>query len=108
MLKDPPAAARILQQVVSSVSLPVTVKIRLGWDEDKSEELAQRLEDAGAAAMATWEDKGAILQWRGNWEPIARICERAEVPIIANGDVQTPQDAKRMLEATGCHADNGR
>lgn len=103
LLRDPQTAAAVLQQVVEAVSLPVTVKIRLGWDEDRSLEIAQRLEDAGAAAIAIHgRTREQFYSGQASWEPIAKIRERVGVPIIGNGDVKTPQDAKRMLQETGC------
>jgi tRNA-dihydrouridine synthase B len=104
LLRDPKAAAELLQQVVGAVSLPVTVKIRLGWDEDRSEEIALRFEDAGAAAIAVHgRTREQFYSGKAQWEPIAKIRERVKVPVIGNGDVKTPQDARRMLEETGCH-----
>lgn len=103
LLRDPQTAAAVLQQVVEAISLPVTVKIRLGWDEDRSLEIAQRLEDAGAAAIAIHgRTREQFYSGQASWEPIAKIRERVGVPIIGNGDVKTPQDAKRLLQETGC------
>jgi nifR3 family TIM-barrel protein len=104
LLRDPRAAAVVVEQVVRAVSLPVTVKIRLGWDEDRSLEISQRLEDAGVAAIAIHgRTREQFYSGQASWEPIAKIRERVGVPIIGNGDVETPQDAKRMLQETGCH-----
>lgn len=103
LLRDPSQPAKILQKVKDSVSLPVTAKIRLGWDEDRSEEIALRLADAGAAAIAVHgRTREQFYSGRADWEPIARICAKVDVPVIGNGDVRTPQDAKRMLSETGC------
>lgn len=104
LLRDPKATAELLQQVVRAVSLPVTVKIRLGWNEDRSEEIALRLEDAGAAAIAVHgRTREQFYSGKARWEPIAKIREQVRIPVIGNGDVKTPQDAKQMLEETGCH-----
>jgi nifR3 family TIM-barrel protein len=103
LLRDPAAAAEIVRQVVAAVSLPVTAKIRLGWDEDRSAEIALRLEDAGVAAIAVHgRTREQFYSGQAHLEPIARISQLVSVPVIGNGDIRSPQDAKRMLTQTGC------
>lgn len=103
LLREPKKAAAIVEAVVKNVSLPVTVKIRLGWEEDNSLEVAQRLEDAGAAAITIHgRTREQFYSGKADWEPIARVCQKVQVPVIGNGDIDSPQAAKAILSETGC------
>lgn len=105
VLRDLPLMERLTRAVVRSVSIPVTVKTRLGWDEKSLwiEEAAQRLEDAGVQALAI-HARTRRQGYRGSaaWDWIARVKAKVAIPIIGNGDVTTPQAAARMLRETGC------
>jgi nifR3 family TIM-barrel protein len=98
VLKDVPLMVRLTAAVVKSTSLPVTVKTRLGWDEDTKniEEVAERLQDVGIQALAI-HGRTRVQMYKGSaaWELIARVKEnpRITIPIIGNGDIDSPQKA---------------
>lgn len=105
LMKDPEKAAGIVKAVVSASPVPVTVKIRKGWD-DKSVnavEFAKRMEDAGAAAIAVHgRTRQEYYAPPADWEIIRQVREAVSVPVIGNGDVSSAEDAVRMYERTGC------
>lgn len=105
LLKDPDLAEAIVRAVVKAVSVPVTVKVRAGWDANSfaAPELAQRFEQAGAKAItvhARYAKQG--FDGRANWDLIAKVKEAVTMPVIGNGDVKEPEDALRMIAETGC------
>lgn len=105
LLSDPDGAVRVAKAVVDAVSVPVTVKVRAGWDRDSitAPVLAERFEAAGVRAIAIHARTRSDLYVRpANWEYIRQVKERTALPVIGNGDVKTPEDAVRMLETTGC------
>jgi len=105
LLKDPDTAEAIVKAVVGAVQKPVTVKLRAGWDYSlfAAPEMAKRFQDAGAQ-MITLHARFAKQGFEGeaNWALIREMREVVRVPLIGNGDVKTPEDAKKMLESTGC------
>lgn len=105
LLKDPDLATRIVEAVVGAVSLPVTVKIRAGWDWSlfAAPDLARRFQDAGAR-MITLHARFAKQGFEGeaDWRLISEMREAVTVPLIGNGDVKTPDDARKMMRETGC------
>lgn len=105
LLKDPDAAERIVSAVVKAVNVPVTVKVRAGWDYSlfAAPDLAKRFQDAGAK-MLTLHARFAKQGFEGeaDWALIERLREAVQVPLIGNGDVKTPGDAVKMLRETGC------
>lgn len=105
LLKDPVAAESIVNAVVSAVSIPVTVKVRAGWDYSvfAAPELAKRFESAGAK-MITLHARFAKQGFEGeaNWDLIRELRDSVNVPFVGNGDVKSAEDAVRMLESTGC------
>jgi tRNA-dihydrouridine synthase B len=106
LLKDPPLMARWTRAVVRAVSIPVTVKTRLGWDEGSIciVEVARRLEDAGIQALAIHaRTRAQGFSGSARWEWIARVRESVRIPVIGNGDVRSPEDAARMWRETRCH-----
>jgi len=107
LLKDPSKIKRIVSAVVQAVSVPVTVKIRLGWDEQSINciSVAKIIEEAGASAI-TLHARTRAQGYSGvaRWEYIKMVKEAVSIPVIGNGDVKSPLDAKRMLEETGCDA----
>jgi tRNA-dihydrouridine synthase B len=105
LLKDPDNAERIVQSVVKAVNIPVTVKVRAGWDYSlfAAPDLAKRFQDAGAQ-MLTLHARFAKQGFEGeaDWDLIKRLRESVTVPLIGNGDVKTPEDALKMMQDTGC------
>lgn len=106
MLSDPAKAVRLVEAVVRAVDLPVTAKLRLGLDDSTivAPQLAADLERAGVAAV-TVHGRTAADKFGGKvrLDGIARVVEAVRsIPIIGNGDVRSPADAKRMVDATGC------
>jgi nifR3 family TIM-barrel protein len=107
LLKDVCLAQEIVRAMVSAVTIPVTVKIRSGWDQNHSTavEFAQRAQDAGAQAIAVharFASQG--FTGRADWTVIRRVKDAVTIPVIGNGDVDTPECARRMLSDTGCDA----
>lgn len=105
-LRDPDALVEMTRQLVQAIPLPVTVKTRLGWDDDAIiiEELAERLQDVGIAALSIHgRTKMQMYKGSANWEPIAAVKRnpRIHIPIIGNGDIATPQAAKEAFEKFG-------
>ncbi len=105
LLKDPELAERIVRAVVGAVRVPVTVKVRAGWDYSlfAAPDLVRRFQDAGAQ-MLTLHARFAKQGFEGeaDWRLIAALREAVTVPLVGNGDVKTPGDAVRMLRETGC------
>lgn len=105
LLKDPDVAEAIVRAVVKAVKVPVSVKVRAGWDYSQfaAPELAKRFEDAGAK-MITLHARFAKQGFDGeaDWDLISRMRETVKVPLVGNGDVKTPEDARKMFERTGC------
>lgn len=105
LLKDPVLAQKIVAAVVKAVDIPVTVKVRAGWDYSlfAAPELARRFQDAGAQ-MITLHARFAKQGFEGqaDWDLIKEMREVVTVPLIGNGDVKTPADALKMLNDTGC------
>ena len=104
-LLDPDKIYEMVSAVVDAVDKPVTVKMRMGWDENHiyAVQNAQAVERAGGKAVAL-HGRTRVQMYEGtsNWDIIREVKQSVNIPIIGNGDVQTPQDAKRMLEETGC------
>ena len=107
LMQEPALVARILHAVVGAVDVPVTLKIRTGWDADhrNAPEIARIAEDAGIAALAV-HGRTRDQQYRGvaEYDTIADIKSRSSIPVIANGDVDSPEKAARVLRHTGADA----
>lgn len=105
LLKDPELAESIVKAVVNAVKIPVTVKVRAGWDYSlfAAPDLTQRFEQAGAK-MLTLHARYAKQGFEGHadWSLIAQLKQVLTIPVIGNGDVKTPEDALRMIDETGC------
>jgi nifR3 family TIM-barrel protein len=104
-LLDPDKIYEMVASVVDAVEKPVTVKMRMGWDEQHIYAIknAQAVERAGGKAVAMHgRTRVQMYEGKANWDIIREVKQSVNIPVIGNGDVQTPQDAKRMLEETGC------
>lgn len=107
LARDPKYAAEIVRAVVSHVDKPVTVKFRKGWDDDNvnAVEVALAVQEAGAQAVAVHgRTANQMYSGRADWDIIRRVKEAVKIPVIGNGDVEEPADAKRLMEETGCDA----
>lgn len=105
LLRFPALAETILREMVNAVDVPVTVKIRAGWDEDSinAVEIAQRAEQAGVSAIAVHgRTREQFYSGNADWGIIRRVKQAVTIPVIGNGDVRTVQDAERLLAETGC------
>ena len=105
LLKKPALAAEIVGAVVRAVPLPVTVKIRAGWDDASlnAVEIARAAEAAGAAALAVHgRTRAQMYAPPVDLNVIAAVKRAVKIPVIGNGDIFSPQDAKAMYERTGC------
>lgn len=105
LMKNPALAADIVRAVCRAVSLPVTVKIRAGWDADSinAPEMAKRLEDAGAALIAVHgRTRAQMYAPSADLGVIADVKKSVSVPVVGNGDILSAADAIRMYEQTGC------
>lgn len=103
LLLDLDLAENIVKAVVAEATVPVTVKIRKGWDAEHivAVEAAQRFEKAGAAAITIHgRTRSEFYTGTADWECIKQVKQAVKIPVIGNGDVTTPEDAKRMLEET--------
>jgi tRNA-dihydrouridine synthase B len=106
-LKDLSLVESVIKAVSASTHLPVTVKIRSGWNEEMRDPvtIALRCQDAGARALAL-HPRTRTQMYSGNarWEEIAAVAQALEIPVIGNGDIKTPEDAVRLHRETGCAA----
>ena len=107
LLKNPDKVYEIVKAVVDTVPIPVTVKIRSGWDSDSinATEIAKIVEHAGASAI-TVHPRTRAQGYSGNadWSIIKKVKETVSIPVIGNGDIKSCYDAKRMIDETNCDA----
>lgn len=107
LMKTPDLAARVAEAAVKAVDVPVTVKMRIGWDDDHINvvDFAKRIESTGVAAVAVHgRTREQMYMGRANWSYIKAVKDSLSIPVIGNGDVWTPEDALRMMQETGCDA----
>jgi tRNA-dihydrouridine synthase B len=107
LLQDEPLVARIVKAVIDAVEVPVTLKIRTGWNRDNRNALniARIAEDCGIAALAV-HGRTRADKYEGNaeYDTIAAVKAAVRIPVLANGDVDTPQQARHVLDVTGADA----
>lgn len=107
LLKNPEKVYEIVASVVKSVKVPVTVKIRSGWDSNNinAEEIAKLIEKAGASAITVHaRTRAQGYSGKADWNIIKQVKEAVNIPVIGNGDIKTCYDAKKMIEETNCDA----
>ena len=107
LLKDVCLAQSVVKAMVDAVKIPVTVKIRSGWDPSQTTgiDFARRAQDAGAQAIAVharYASQG--FTGHADWSIIRRVKDVVTIPVIGNGDVESVEDAQRMFDQTGCDA----
>ena len=105
LLSDVPRLSEIVRRMSDVSTVPVTAKIRLGWDGESRNvvDVAKALEESGARAVAIHaRTRAEKFEGAAHWEMIAAAKEAVGIPVIGNGDVRSPEDAVRMLETTGC------
>ena len=106
-LLDPNKVYEMVEAVSSAIEKPVTVKMRIGWDDEHifAVENALAAQAAGAAAVAMHgRTRVQMYEGKANWEVLREVSQQLTIPFIGNGDVKTPEDAKRMLDEVGCDA----
>ena len=107
LMKTPELVGKIVKSLVESQSKPVTIKFRKGFDDDhvNAVEIAKIAEANGASAVAVHgRTREQYYSGKADWDIIKQVKEAVNIPVIGNGDVFTPQDAKNLLEHTGCDA----
>ena len=107
LLKDPDKIREIVKSVVEQVSVPVTVKIRSGWDSSSinAVEVAKTCEEAGASAICIHpRTRAQGYEGKADWNIIKQVKEAVNIPVIGNGDIKSIYDAEQMLKQTGCDA----
>ena len=107
LMREPDKVKSIVESIVDIVPIPVTVKIRSGWDKNSvnAVEISKIIEDAGASAITVHprtKDQG--YSGKADWSIIKEVKENVNIPVIGNGDIKSCFDAKRMLEETDCDA----
>ncbi|MBR0555623.1 tRNA dihydrouridine synthase DusB [Ciceribacter sp. L1K23] len=107
LMRDPDHALSLIKATVKAVRVPVTVKMRLGWDENtlNAPEIARRAEQAGVALVTVHgRTRMQFYEGRADWDAIARVREVISIPLIANGDVDSVDDAREILRRSGADA----
>lgn len=105
LLRDPERAAAVVRAMTAATDLPITVKMRIGWDAEhlNAVEFAKRMEDAGASAICVHgRTKEQLYMGRADWGMIRKVKEAVTIPVIGNGDIFSAADAMRMFDETGC------
>lgn len=107
MLKDLKNAEKVISSVVKNSSLPVTVKMRMGWDQDSIcfLEAGKMAQECGAVAVTLHgRTRQEMYAGRADWNAIGELAACLDIPVIGNGDIETVEDGHRMLRETGCYA----
>lgn len=107
LMREPDHALSLIEATVKAVKIPVTVKMRLGWDETSinAPDIAARAEAAGVQLITVHgRTRMQFYEGRANWDAIAAVRETIRIPLIANGDVETVEDAQEILRRSGADA----
>lgn len=107
LMKNPELIGEIVYAVVHAIKKPVTVKIRKGYDKEhiNAKEVSRIIEQAGASAITIHgRTRDQFYSGKADWNIIKEIKASVQIPVIGNGDIKTPEDAKRMMDETGCDA----
>lgn len=107
LMRDLDHALRLIEATVNAVQIPITVKMRLGWDENtiNAAELAQRAESAGAQMITVHgRTRSQFYKGRADWSAIGAVRSAIDVPLVANGDVNTALDIEKICQASGADA----
>jgi len=105
LMTDLPLAEKIIRAVVRAVDIPVTVKMRKGWDKNSvnAVQLARLAESSGAAGVTVHgRTRDQFYSGQADWDVISRVKQSVAIPVIGNGDIREPEDALEMLKETGC------
>lgn len=107
LLREPEKITQIIHRLVKELDIPITAKIRLGWDDSSRNylEVAHRIEDAGASALAIHgRTRAQAYAGSADWDAIAKVKQELAIPVIGNGDVKSPEDIDRFFSHTTCDA----
>ncbi|MGV2123826.1 tRNA dihydrouridine synthase DusB [Agrobacterium vitis] len=107
LMREPEIALAMIEATVKAVSIPVTVKMRLGWDSDSinAPDLSRRAQDAGVQAITVHgRTRMQFYEGRADWDAIAAVRDAISIPLIANGDIDTLGDAQEILRRSGADA----
>ncbi|NOY60058.1 MAG: tRNA dihydrouridine synthase DusB [Calditrichaeota bacterium] len=103
LLKNMQLTGQVAKAVVAATEIPVTAKIRSGWDKNVAVDVSRILEDAGIAGLIVHpRTQKMLFNGQADWEIIADVKNAVSIPVIGNGDIKTAFDAKQMMEQTGC------
>lgn len=105
LLKSPELIVKIVKSVSSAIKKPLTVKVRIGFENEPVDivDIAKRVEDAGAAAIAVHgRTRQQYYSGTADWDAIRRVKEAVSIPVIGNGDVDSPEKAEALIKETGC------
>lgn len=105
LLKNPELIVKIVKSVSSAIKKPLTVKVRIGFENEPVDivDIAKRVDDAGAAAIAVHgRTRQQYYSGTADWDAIRRVKEAVSIPVIGNGDVDSPEKAEALIKETGC------
>ena len=107
LMKDPVLVGKIIESVAGAVKKPVMVKIRKGFDSEhvNAAEIAHVAEESGASAVTVHgRTREQYYSGKADWDVIRKVCDTVDIPVIGNGDITCPSDARKMIDETGCTA----